>query len=73
MGWCSGTDVFDPVVATVLETDIPEGAKREIIKSLIDALEDGDWDCQDDSFYMDNPIVRSVMRELHPSWFEDEC
>lgn len=72
MGWCSGTDVFDPVVKTVLATDIPEGAKREIINSLINALWESDWDCESDSAYYDDPLVRSVMRELQPHWFEDE-
>jgi hypothetical protein len=70
MGWCSGTYIFD-AVAKVLLDDKPVDKKAMLI-TLIDALEDGDWDCHSESAYWDNPIVREAMKERHPSWFEDE-
>lgn len=66
MGWCSATLIFDNVCDGIL-SDKPQSPK-ETIKALIVALEDGDWDCQYDSAYFDNPIVREVMMELHPDW-----
>ena len=63
MGWCSATLIFDNVCDGLLE---------DTIRALAVALEDGDWDCQQDSAYWGHPIVQKVMRELHPSWFEDE-
>lgn len=45
---------------------------EKVVKSLIESLEDGDWDCQQDSSYYDHPLVNGIFRELHPDWFEDE-
>lgn len=68
MGWCSGTDVFDTVVKDVL---INKASKEQIIRNLIIALEDKDWDCHQDSDYYDNPKVQKIMKELHPDWEDD--
>lgn len=68
MGWCSGTEIFDVVAEAVLE-DLP---KEEILGRLIDVLEDHDWDCQCDSDYWNNPLVRKLFEERFPEWFKDE-
>jgi len=70
MGWCSGTVIFD-AVCKVLLSDKPID-KKETVKHLARVLEDGDWDCQNESEYFHYPIVEGVMRELHPDWFEDD-
>ncbi len=70
MGWCSGTQVFDPI-CTVLLSDEPID-KKAVLRHVIESLEDNDWDCQSDSAYYDHPLVREVMREMHPTWFDDE-
>ena len=67
MGWCSGTDIFDEVVGALLDEKLD---KKEIIKSLIEALEDRDWDTQDESRYIDIPIVQQAFIELDPDWKE---
>lgn len=72
MGWCSGTVIFDNVVGFVLKSEAPAEDKKALIKVLIDALEDEDWDCQNDSDYIDDPLVDAVMRRLHPDWEWDE-
>lgn len=73
MGWCSGTEIFDKVAEYVLGcTAVSEAERTNIIRVLIDALEDHDWDCQDDSDLMNDPIVKEVMRELHPEWYDIE-
>jgi hypothetical protein len=53
-------------------SDKPDDSIKETIKRLIESLEDGDWDCQQDSAYYDHPIVRKAFMELHPDWFEEE-
>jgi hypothetical protein len=68
MGFCSGTDIFDPVVGWILENLKDEALQLGAIRVLIIALEDHDWDCQDDSRWSNHPVVRRVMRELHPNW-----
>lgn len=68
MGWCSATTIFDNVAGALLYKK-PE--KPEVIlENLIEALEDGDWDCQQESAYWDHPVVRKIMKKLHPAWFE---
>lgn len=70
MGWCSGTLIFDNVCDALLADEKP--SLEQTIRALICALEDGDWDCQMDSEYWGHPLVGKVMREIHPSWFEDD-
>ena len=69
MGWCSGTRVFDAFVGAIADENslTPERALSE----LIDALEDRDWDCHQDSEYWDHPLVQQVLREKHPDWFDE--
>jgi len=71
MGWASGVEIFD-VVAGALLDDKKEINKKKVLKSLINVLEDGDWDTQNDSDYYDHPLVQEIFKELHPNWFEDE-
>ena len=70
MGWCSGTEIFDNVVSGFICSG--EVNTKEIIINLIGALENGDWDCQQDSEYWDHPLVQECFKELHPHWFEDD-
>lgn len=66
MGFCSGTDIFDPVAENVLDSDLSVERQAEIIRVLIVALYDHDWDCESDSRYYDHPLVRRILRELNP-------
>lgn len=68
MGWCGGTDVFDDVMKEILKT---KPLNTRLVKTLINALENHDWDCQSDSRYFDKREVRQVFEELHPDWFAD--
>lgn len=70
MGWCSATEIFD-TVASILLSDKPVD-KKEVLMVLAEALRDKDWDCENDSFYWDHPVVREIFIELEPEWFEDE-
>lgn len=72
MGWCSATEIFDKVLAEIIDTDLPEENQERVVRVLIDALEEGDWDCQQDSSYYDHPFVREIFEDLHPDWFRDE-
>jgi hypothetical protein len=70
MGWCSATIIFDQIAEAIL-TDHPID-KQAILTTVVEALEDGDWDCQQDSEYWNHPIVQKIMRQRHPRWFEGE-
>jgi hypothetical protein len=84
MGWCSGTYIFDAAIEAayrliddVKSSSLSESDARIAIvkfaKVMRDELEDGDWDCQNESdFYQD------LKYDLWPEWakeddeFEDE-
>lgn len=72
MGWCSGTEIFDKVVDYVIH-QLPAGdrEKRRLLCAVIDALEDHDWDCQQDSRFYSHPTVQAAMKKLHPTWFDE--
>ena len=69
MGWCSGTIIFDGVVEAL---QYPEKSEpKEVIKKLITSLWELDWDCEFDSDYVTNPLVKEAFLELDPSLKED--
>lgn len=69
MGWCGGTVVFDAAVKAILS---PVADKKQAIKSLIKTLEDSGWDCQCESDYFNDPLVKECFVELGSAdWYED--
>ena len=71
MGWCSATQIFDSVASALLDEESKNDV-HSVLKELILSLEYADWDCHFDSDYIDHPVVRGIMQELHPTWFEEE-
>lgn len=65
MGWCGGTEIFDMIFETLFYG--PSNFK-ETLKSVIEKLEDMDWDCQDESKYWDYPILQEAIKELHDKY-----
>jgi len=41
MGWCSGTDVFDPIAKAILARKPLD--KKALLKEVIYVLENNDW------------------------------
>ena len=70
MGWCSGTKLFDDLCSVFFDPKLTDFGV--ILKRIIVAFEDMDWDCHQDSDYWDTPVVQKAMRELHPDWFEED-
>jgi hypothetical protein len=70
MGWCSGTVVFDLICDRVLKPDIPVQTQMELVRAVANALSHADWDCESESAHWDDPVVKQVMQELHPDWFD---
>ena len=71
MGWGSGTSIFDDMVHIIINCSFNDNTKKHLIRHLILALENNDWDCHGDSEYWDDPIVQEVMNDLHPDFFEE--
>ena len=61
MGWSSATEIFDTVCQEVLKPKPLD--KKKLLVALIRVLEDKDWDCQCESEYLDNPLVKEAFLE----------
>lgn len=72
MGWCSGTDIFDRVVEMILKTNTSDDEKYKLIYALGEVLEGNDWDCQGDSDYRNEPLVRKALIDLGNDWLDEE-
>ncbi len=72
MGFCSGTQIFDDAMEEILKIELPEAKQILIVMALIDALDNHDWDCHQDSAYYENPIVNRAIQNLHPDWFDED-
>lgn len=70
MGWCSGTDVFDTVVKDVLCLCIRDKEKIDIIENLIAALQKQDWDCETDSEYFHDHLVKEAFIRLDEDYWK---
>ena len=68
MGWCSGTEIFDTVCDELLSSE--EVDKKEVLKSLIQIMWYHDWDCEYDSEYFGDEVVRECFIELDSRWEE---
>lgn len=68
MGWCSGTYIFDDVCAEILKRVHDPKLQHDLVLVLVRALEDQDWDCESESKFWDNPVVRKAMKRLNPEW-----
>ena len=69
MGWCSGTIVFDAVCDALLSDNKDT---EYAIKALIEALHDGDWDCEPDSEYFEHPVVKKCFIDMGYDYFYEE-
>lgn len=69
MGWCSGTEVAEKWLAQI-QKNPKKHEHREAIIEMIEALEDQDWDCQDD---LSDPEFELVWAEYrHKKWGSDD-
>lgn len=62
MGWCSAGRYFEPVADKLIETGASDDTRYEVCKTLISALQEGDWDTEDESLGLyteDEAIVRA--------------
>ena len=75
MGWNTANIYFDAVVTELELANIPEDSQFNILKSLADALRDGDWDTLDESLeaFPTNNAVRRVMAEYGIYKCECKC
>ena len=66
MGWCSGTQLFDDVMKTVLTFAQTDAERVYLFKEMIDLFTDKDWDCEGDSRYWSDPDFQLAYKLLFP-------
>ena len=71
MGFGSGVDIFDEIASAIIEADdLSNDHKAGILAIVIEALENHDWDTQDDARgYHEPGPVREAFKKVHPDWF----
>lgn len=71
MGWASGSRIMNAVIDAVQPHVTDQAAREAIYQPIINALEEGDWDTQDESEGRD-PAYDAVIRAMHPTWYEED-
>lgn len=69
MGWSGGSDVMREIINAIQNRITDSAVRKEVYKEIIVALEDKDWDTQNECEEID-PIFDAALRELHPKWYE---
>jgi hypothetical protein len=65
VGWASAGAIFDPVAKAMVELNAPDEMKVRVLGDLIGALQEGDWDTEDDSLgeFQDDPAIVEAFRQ----------
>ncbi len=65
MGWASAGDIFDLVADGLIAANASDEIKRGVLGDLIGALQDEDWDTENESLarYVNDPVIVEVFRE----------
>lgn len=71
MGWASASRIMSDIMDAVIPVVPDKEARKKIYRPVIESLEEGDWDTQDECMGEDD-AYDEVIKELHPTWFEDE-
>jgi hypothetical protein len=67
MGWCSGSEVMDRIIKAMKKEVKDSKLRYKLYLAFIDALEDRDWDCQEECLGQDEAFDKALYK-LHPSW-----
>jgi hypothetical protein len=67
MGWASGSSVMESIIEGIRKKVVDEKQRVEIYKVIIEALEDSDWDTQNECIGNDK-AYDIALKELHPDW-----
>lgn len=65
MGWASGGAIFDKVAYALVKADASDDLMRAALGPLIEALQDGDWDTEDESLneFGDVPVIVELFHQ----------
>lgn len=72
MGWSSGSEVFDGICLRI-RARVPERDRVVVVKSIVRALQDHDWDCIEDAMRPEWPEVAEALQGMYPDDFREEA
>ena len=73
MGWNSAGDIFDPVARALIELGATDATKTRVLGDLIGALQNGDWDTEDESLeqFKNDPAIVAAFAD-HDVYLDNE-
>lgn len=71
MGWSGGTDIATAVIKSAKKNIKDKEARRAFYHDFLDAMEDSDWDTQDEAMEID-PLFDEVLSKRNEDGCEDE-
>lgn len=74
MGWSSANEIFNPVAQSLIDTGATPEMKRNVLGRLINQLQDGDWDTEDESLdaFRDDPAIVQAFADHDVHLEEDD-
>ena len=65
MGWNSGNEIFDPVAQTLIDLEVTDAVKSKVLYVLMDALQENDWDTEDESLerFKNDPAIVQIFHQ----------
>jgi hypothetical protein len=67
MGWASGTELFDDIMAFALPK-IDQDHRNQLFKEMLELFMDHDWDCINESRYWNDPDFQTAYQTLCPDY-----
>ena len=68
MGWASGTELFDDIMAFVLPITYVE-SRGQLFKEMLELFMNRDWDCINESRYWTDPDFQAAYKLLDPEYY----
>lgn len=65
MGWSGANSIFNPVARALVDAGADDTTKRKVLGDLIDGLQEGDWDTEDESLedFLDDPAIVAAFHD----------
>jgi hypothetical protein len=75
MGWSSANEIFNPVARSLIDAGADDTTKRKVLGDLIDRLQDGDWDTEDESLedFLDDPAIVQAFADHNVHLSDRRC
>jgi hypothetical protein len=69
MGMSKGTEIFDPVVCSMVDQlGVGEALDLKTIKILVQSLWDLDWDTESESHFWEHPVIGKILGNTFEEW-----